>query len=159
MFATHYHELTKLKKTFPSIENYHVTCKKSSDGILFLHKVQKGVAAGSFGIEVAKLAALPDVIISRAKNILQGVAPQGAEPLQGVEPLQEVEPLDNVEHAEPLDNIIPEADGFNAQSEIDSLRKELEEKRRLLRLLESVTLDDLSPREAFDIVWKLKSNL
>lgn len=73
LFATHYHELTHLEHSFESIVAYHAVCKKQNDKILFLHKIERGVAAGSFGIEVAKLAELPESIIERAKEILQNL--------------------------------------------------------------------------------------
>src|SRR3990167_2493215 len=70
LFATHYHELTELEKNFPGIVSYYASSQKTEDGILFLHKIVQGAADGSFGIEVAKLAQLPDEIISRATEIL-----------------------------------------------------------------------------------------
>lgn len=70
IFATHYHELTHLTKVYPGIMNYHAACMKSSSGILFLYTIAPGVAQGSFGIEVAKLANLPDSIIERAQAVL-----------------------------------------------------------------------------------------
>jgi DNA mismatch repair protein MutS len=71
LFATHYHELTRLSDRFDNIENYHMECRRTSEGVLFLYHVLKGVAPGSFGIEVAKLANLPDSVIKRADEILQ----------------------------------------------------------------------------------------
>lgn len=70
LFATHYQELTLLHATHPGIANYHASCMKTPTGILFLYTIAPGVAQGSFGIEVAKLAHLPDSIIKRAENIL-----------------------------------------------------------------------------------------
>lgn len=71
LFATHYHELTQLEKNLKGITNYHMLCKKINDQVIFLHKIVPGVSGGSFGIEVAKLALLPDTIIQRAEKILK----------------------------------------------------------------------------------------
>jgi DNA mismatch repair protein MutS len=70
LFATHYHELTSLEDSLPGIRNLHVAVKESGDQILFLRKVEPGAAGKSFGIEVARLAALPQVVIDRARQIL-----------------------------------------------------------------------------------------
>ncbi|HYO84435.1 MAG TPA: DNA mismatch repair protein MutS, partial [Bryobacteraceae bacterium] len=70
LFATHYHELTQLAGQLPGIRNLHVSVKESGDGILFLRKVEPGVADKSYGIEVARLAALPATVIDRARQIL-----------------------------------------------------------------------------------------
>lgn len=70
LFATHYHELTSLEEQLDGIRNLHVAVKESGDQIIFLRRVEPGAAERSFGIEVARLAALPDVVIERAKQIL-----------------------------------------------------------------------------------------
>lgn len=70
MFATHYHELTSLEDSLPGVRNLHVAVKESGDQIVFLRKVTPGAAERSFGIEVARLAALPPAVIDRAKQIL-----------------------------------------------------------------------------------------
>ena len=70
LFATHYHELTELEQQFEGIRNLHVSVKEAGDQILFLRKVEPGAADRSYGIEVAKLAALPMSVITRAQQIL-----------------------------------------------------------------------------------------
>jgi len=70
LFATHYHELTELAETLPGVRNLHVSVKESKDQILFLRKVEPGAADKSYGIEVARLAALPMSVIERAREIL-----------------------------------------------------------------------------------------
>ena len=67
LFATHYHELTELAETLPGVRNLHVSVKESGDQILFLRKVEPGAADKSYGIEVARLAALPMSVIERAR--------------------------------------------------------------------------------------------
>ncbi len=71
LFATHYHELTELEDKLPGIKNYHVITKEYNDDIVFLRKIVAGEAVHSYGIQVAKLAGVPDNIISRAKDILK----------------------------------------------------------------------------------------
>lgn len=70
MFATHYHELTELEEKMDGIVNYNVAAKKRGDDVTFLRKIVRGPADDSYGIEVAKLAGVPDKIIKRAKEIL-----------------------------------------------------------------------------------------
>jgi DNA mismatch repair protein MutS len=70
LFATHYHELTELAELLPGVRNLHVAVKEATDQIIFLRKVQPGRADRSYGIEVARLAALPRTVIERAREIL-----------------------------------------------------------------------------------------
>jgi DNA mismatch repair protein MutS len=89
LFATHYHELTELAEQLAGVRNLHVSVKESGDQILFLRRVEPGAADRSYGIEVARLAALPMSVIERAREILkhhesavtEELAPQTA-PLQ-----------------------------------------------------------------------------
>ena len=71
LFATHYHELTVLEETIEGVKNYNIAVKKRGDDITFLRRIVRGGADDSYGIEVAKLAGIPDSIISRAKEILK----------------------------------------------------------------------------------------
>jgi len=73
LFATHYHELTKLEATLPRLRNYAVTVKEWNDEIIFVRQVTPGASERSFGIQVARLAGLPDGVVSRAKEILAGL--------------------------------------------------------------------------------------
>lgn len=70
LFATHYHELVKLEGTIKGVKNYSVAVKKNEDSVIFLRKIIEGGADESYGIEVAKLAGLPEKVISRAREIL-----------------------------------------------------------------------------------------
>ncbi|MBF0386030.1 MAG: DNA mismatch repair protein MutS, partial [Candidatus Omnitrophica bacterium] len=70
LFATHFHELTALSSHFPGVKNYNVAVKEWKDEIIFLHKIIPGGSDDSYGIYVAKLAGLPNKIISRARQIL-----------------------------------------------------------------------------------------
>ncbi len=73
LFSTHYHELTELSLTLKNIRNYNVSVREWKNEIIFLHKLQEGVANRSYGIHVAKLAGLPDVVIKRAMEILENL--------------------------------------------------------------------------------------
>ncbi len=73
LFATHYHELVKLEGILPGVKNYSVAVKKMKDSVIFLRKIVEGGADESYGIEVAKLAGLPDDVITRAREILLGL--------------------------------------------------------------------------------------
>ncbi len=69
LFATHYHEITQLADKHPGMKNLNTLVKKEGDKVIFLHKIVDGSADQSYGIEVAKLAGLPEVVITRAKEI------------------------------------------------------------------------------------------
>lgn len=70
LFATHYHELTELEEILPGVRNFNIAVKKRGDDITFLRRIVRGGADDSFGIEVAKLAGVPDKVIKRAKQVL-----------------------------------------------------------------------------------------
>ena len=73
LFATHYHELSELEGKLAGVVNYRITVKEIGEDILFLRKIVRGSADKSFGIQVAKLAGLPDEIVTRAKEILSDI--------------------------------------------------------------------------------------
>ena len=71
LFATHYHELTELEGKISNVNNYCIAVKECGDDIVFLRKIVKGGADKSYGIQVAKLAGVPDIVIDRAKEIVE----------------------------------------------------------------------------------------
>jgi DNA mismatch repair protein MutS len=71
LFATHYHELTELEGKISNVNNYCIAVKEKGDDIVFLRKIVKGGADKSYGIQVAKLAGVPDPVINRAKEIVE----------------------------------------------------------------------------------------
>jgi len=71
LFATHYHELTELEQLLPGVRNVHVTVEEAGSEIIFLRRVEPGSADKSYGIEVARLAGLPNNVIARAREILR----------------------------------------------------------------------------------------
>ncbi|MBN1549613.1 DNA mismatch repair protein MutS [Candidatus Babeliales bacterium] len=137
LFATHYHELTSLQYELPGIVSYYAASKRSDSGIVFLYKMLQGVADRSFGIEVAKLAQLPDEVIIRATVLVdamkQGNVGSGAQVHS-----------DTIRHLEIL---------------VHSLQQELSHKKELLARLEQLDYDQLSPKQAFDVLWNFKSTL
>lgn len=73
LFATHYHELTDMEEELPGIKNYNIACKKRGDDIIFLRRIVPGPADGSYGIEVAKLAGVPNPVVKRAREVLKEI--------------------------------------------------------------------------------------
>ena len=73
MFATHYHELTVLERDMEGVRNYNITAKKQGGTLLFLRKIVRGAADDSYGIEVAKLAGLPESVVTKAKGYLKSL--------------------------------------------------------------------------------------
>lgn len=79
LFATHYHELTRLAETLPRLRNFCVSVKEWNDEIIFVRQVVPGAADRSYGIQVARLAGLPEAVITRAKTILDELESEGAQ--------------------------------------------------------------------------------
>ena len=83
LFATHYHELTELENCVEGVKNYNISVKKRGDDITFLRRIVRGCADGSYGIDVAKLAGVPDSVVKRARQVLKALEeaePQTAAP-------------------------------------------------------------------------------
>ena len=76
LFATHYHELCELEGSVPGVKNYNIVVKKRGDEIIFIKKIVRGGASDSYGIEVGRLAGLPDSVIRRAKEVLKTIERQ-----------------------------------------------------------------------------------
>ena len=70
LFATHYHELSTIENELPNVKNYNIAVKKRGEQMIFLRKIVPGAADDSYGVEVAKLAGLPNVVVNRAREIL-----------------------------------------------------------------------------------------
>ena len=80
LFATHYHELTDMEGTLPGVKNYNIAVRTRGEEIIFLRKIIPGGADRSYGIEVARLAGLPDSVVSRAKKILRQLEDESGRP-------------------------------------------------------------------------------
>ena len=103
LFATHYHELTELENTLPGTVNYNIAVKTRGEEIIFLRKIVPGGADRSYGIEVAKLAGLPDKVVARARAVLEQLENENG--VRYVQPRREREQvsLDAVREGEVLD--------------------------------------------------------
>lgn len=142
LFATHYHELALLQDTYSGIASFYAASKKTKDGILFLYTVVRGIADGSFGIEVAKLAQLPAPIIQRSQEILQTLTLQETMKKSGDALTMQFTDLHmHYEHA---------------KKQLKILEEKLQEKEAQFQQLNSIDYNLLSPKQAFDILWKLK---
>jgi DNA mismatch repair protein MutS len=85
LFATHYHELNEMEVTFERIQNYNVSVKELKDTVLFLRKLVKGGSAHSFGIHVAKMAGMPQIVIQKAQKLLKQLEKRhSSEELSGI---------------------------------------------------------------------------
>jgi len=130
LFATHYHELTKLQDTFPGIVSYFAASSPSPEGIVFLHTMVRGVADGSFGLEVAKLAHLPASIIERARSLEKELSSGGAD--------------SHSIKTEKKSPVHESADADNARTHL------------ILAQLTDIDYENLSPKKAFDLLWQIK---
>ena len=86
LFATHYHELTALEGQIPGVKNYNIAAKKKGSDVIFLRKIVRGGADQSYGVEVAKLAGVPDRVVRRAREILEELEAGVPQPAAGTQP-------------------------------------------------------------------------
>ena len=135
LFATHYHELTVLEELIDGVKNYNIAVKKRGDDITFLRRIIPGGADDSYGIEVAKLAGVPDSIITRAKQILK-----------------ELTEYSDVDKRENLRNVPIDADDLQL-SLMPSADSAVAEKLR------GTDIDTLTPIEAINLLYELKKLL
>jgi DNA mismatch repair protein MutS len=138
LFATHYHELTQLTSRLSSLACATMDVKEWQDEIVFLHRVRPGIADRSYGIQVAKLAGLPAKVIARAGEVLRRLEKQGRKS-SGAEQVLEDLPLFAASQPQPA-------------SESDVAR----EPDPVHVLIDSTSADELSPRAALELIYKLK---
>ena len=134
LFATHYHELTALAEDHPEMKNYNISVKRRRDEIIFLRKIVPGAADGSFGVEVAKLAGLPDRVVKRARQILKELEQSDLREFvaPAAPPMYEMQtPIDQI--------FLPDPVG-------DDLR----------RRIEALAVDTMTPIEALNTLYELK---
>ena len=129
LFATHYHELTDMEHSLPGVQNYNIAVRARGEEIIFLRKIVPGGADRSYGIEVARLAGLPEGVIARAKTILRELESEAGKPPA---PMQE------------------EADQVSLSSLAES---------EVLSRLRREQVDTLSPLEALNLLYELKQKL
>ena len=129
LFATHYHELTAMEGTLPGVKNYNIAVRARGEEIVFLRKIVPGGADRSYGIEVAKLAGLPDAVVSRARKILRQLEEESGRPAAAPAPRE-----DQVSFAAVAESQV-----------IDRLRR--------------TQVDSLTPLEALQLLYELKKKL
>jgi DNA mismatch repair protein MutS len=133
LFATHYHELTLLAERLTKLRNVRVTVKENAGGIVFLHTIEAGAASKSYGIEVARLAGLPNAVIARAREVLK--LHERAESQQLASALRE-EPKAALQMTM-----------FTPLSQ------------RIVDRLAAVDVDEMTPREALNLLAELQREL
>lgn len=148
LFATHYHELTLLQDTYPGISSYFMRSKKTDDGIVFLYTMSKGIADGSFGVEVAKLAQLPMPVVVRAQQILKTLTDIEQSHAQSINAAVATK-SDDATQALVVENT-------QLKDQLLQMHEALKKSKSVLSQLQSIEYDDLSPKKAFDLLWKLK---
>ena len=141
LFATHYHELTELEGSLPGVKNYRVAVKEQGDDILFLRKIVRGGADRSFGIQVAKLAGLPDAVVERAKKILKQ--------------LEEDDRIHQSGTEEEIASACDEPDGNESENSTQTLDSPPSEPSEVERELRSLDINHITPMEAIDILYRL----
>ena len=130
LFATHYHELSSMEDKLPNVKNYNIAVKKRGDQMIFLRKIVPGATDDSYGIEVAKLAGIPNSVITRAREILAELESGKSEAVA-------------VKTDEPDDQI----------SMLDLRGQDI------CAALEKITLETLTPIEAMNELYRLKKML
>jgi DNA mismatch repair protein MutS len=139
LFATHYHELTKLTTTLNRLAPHSMAVKEWEGEIIFLHQVIKGAADHSYGVHVAKLAGLPVPVINRARQI-----------------------LDQLKTSETSGTLAKMADDlplFSSVIENSKIQKSQQNDSSIRQAIENIDPDSLSPREALDLIYKLKRDI
>jgi DNA mismatch repair protein MutS len=129
LFASHYFELTLLADQIPSLVNVHLDAVEHGDTIVFMHTVQEGAASKSFGLQVAQLAGVPKTVIQRAKQRLAELERQQAPSVINVEQ-QPFEQLSFIDNTHPV-----------------------------LESLSSIDVNDLTPKQALDLLFEFKSKM
>lgn len=133
LFATHYHELTALSARLAHLANYAMRVKEWRGDVVFLHEVAPGVADRSYGIQVGKLAGLPASLIARAHEVLSALEKSG-----------QARALNKLADDLPLFSAVP---------------AEAEKPSEIEALLAAARLDELSPRQALDLLYQLRALL
>ena len=128
LFATHYHELTALDQTLPNVRNYNIAVRARGEDIIFLRKIVPGGADRSYGIEVAKLAGLPDSVLKRARAILEELESQSGRPAPAAPPEDQLS-LSAMAESEAADTI--RRTQVDSLSPLEALNLLYELKRRL----------------------------
>ena len=140
LFATHYHELTELEGQLFGVKNYRIAVREQGENIIFLRKIMPGGADKSYGISVAALAGVPSAVISRAREICEKLI--DADTTKGIKKISK-----NV--------VAGQMSFFDLQTDTQVQK----EKSKLEEAVESIDLDDITPRQALEKLYELKALL
>jgi DNA mismatch repair protein MutS len=157
LFATHYFELTSLSEQYAHIRNVHLSAVEHNDDIKFMHQVQQGAASKSYGLQVAKLAGVPPVVLSVAKQKLamleQSALDLSAQSNLPAQPQHE----DSQQSTNAQSKTASKSKAREFKEE--QLSMELDTEHWLAQKLRSVDLDELSPREAQALLYEWRKAL
>ena len=137
LFATHFHELTLLAEPLERLSNVTMRVKEWKGEVVFLHEVTAGTADRSYGIQVAKLAGLPEPVIARARDVL--------------------ERLESSKQDGASNRLIDDLPLFSAQAAANPPPSGSQAHQQLLERLKNLTPDELSPREALALLYELRA--
>ena len=140
IFATHYHELTSLKAELSSLSCYSMKVKEWEGDVIFMHEVIEGAADRSYGIYVAKLAGLPKAVIKRASDVLENLQKTKTSNIK----IQLVDDLPLFASSEAGAEVVNSGEIVFSEVEDD---------------LRNTNIDDLTPKEALDLLYKLKEKI
>nr|WP_303394430.1 DNA mismatch repair protein MutS [Enterocloster clostridioformis] len=148
LFATHYHELTELEGTIAGVKNYCIAVKEQGDDIVFLRKIVRGGADKSYGIQVAKLAGVPDSVIARAKEI--------AEELSDADITAKAKEIAEISSNITQHKAVPKPDEVDMQqlSFFDTVKDD-----DIIRELDSLELSTMTPLDAMNTLYRLQTKL
>ena len=148
LFATHYHELTELEGKIDNVNNYCIAVKEKGDDIVFLRKIVKGGADKSYGIQVAKLAGVPDLVISRAKEI--------------VEELSDEDITNRVSEIAAKEHTAKKKSKAKKYDEVDMAQMSLFDTVKdddVLDELKNIDVGNLTPIDALNTIYRLQNKL
>ena len=148
LFATHYHELTELEGKIENVNNYCIAVKEKGDDIVFLRKIVKGGADKSYGIQVAKLAGVPDLVINRAKEIVEELS-EGDITTR----VSEIATKDKVSRKKPKVKKYDEVD-IAQMSLFDTVKDD-----DVLEELKSLDVGNMTPIDALNTIYRLQNKL
>ncbi len=148
LFATHYHELTELEGKIENVNNYCIAVKEKGDDIVFLRKIVKGGADKSYGIQVAKLAGVPDIVINRAKEIVEELTDEDITLRVSEIATKETEPKKEPK-AKKYDEVdIAQFSLFDTVKDGDVLEE-----------LKNIDVGNLTPIDALNTIYRLQNKL
>ena len=148
LFATHYHELTELEGKIDNVHNYCIAVKESGDDIVFLRKIVKGGADRSYGIQVAKLAGVPDMVIDRAGEIASSLALQDISSVVESIATKEISSVRSKKVTRPDEVDSGQLSFFDLVSDEDVLKE-----------IEDIDISNLTPLDALNTLYRLQNKV